>query len=166
MLYTGVFTVNVKTVSQKNQGKISASSKNAKCFLLLHPKGAASHTEAPKSNLWRAKSIPLHEKQTKTNSSHSPSPGGSKPACEGHVPHLLPSVPKPGAVSQNPGQCPPWHLPRWATSRRALRKYLRSCWPKHTRDFPRGAGRIAGPDKVEKEKKGTERCKKFCPVLQ
>jgi len=55
---------------------------------------------------------PLHEKQTKTNSSHPPSPGGSKTACEGAVPHLLLAVPNPRAASPNARQCPPRHPPR------------------------------------------------------
>lgn len=80
------------------------NSKIAKCFLVLSLKGAAFHKQTPKSNLWRPKSTPLHEKQMKTNSSHSPSPGGSKTACEGPVCFSL--SPVPPAVSPNPGQCP------------------------------------------------------------
>lgn len=90
-----------KQPHKRNKDKIFASRFLKKCQMLPVSswKGAAFHTQALNRSLWRAKSIPLQEKQTKTKSSHPPSPGGSKTAYQGPVPHLLLYVPKPRAVS-------------------------------------------------------------------
>lgn len=119
-----------------------------------------SHTGSKEQPLEsKVDSCPLQEKQTDTNSSHSPSPGGSKTSYKGAVPHCFSLFPIPWTLSPSPRQCPLEHPLRWVTSRGAERKHLPSWWPKHGRDFLRELGDLQGQIKWKKENRALRRIK-------
>lgn len=75
------------------------NSKIAKCFLVLSLKGAAFHKQAPKSNLWRPKSIPL----LSTKSKRKPTAPTLPLLVEAK--QLVKDLCAP-LCPQSPGQCP------------------------------------------------------------
>lgn len=104
-----------------------------------------SHTGSKEQPLEsKVDSYPLQEKQTDTNSSHSPSPGGSKTSYKGAVPHLLLTVPNSLDTLSKPQAVSPRALTKVGDIKGAERKHLPSWWPKHGRDFLREPGDLQG----------------------
>lgn len=84
--------------------------------MLLSVEGAAFHTQAPKSNLWRAKSIPVLSRGSKPTPTAPTLPllveakhliKEHKTSYKGAVPHLLLTVPNSlDTVSKPQAVCP------------------------------------------------------------
>lgn len=126
-----------------------------------------SHTGSKEQPLEsKVDSCPLQEKQTDTNSSHSPSPGGSKTSYKGAVPHLLLTVPNSLDTVSKPQAVSPRALTKMGDIKGSREKTSAQLVAQTWQRFPQGTGRLAGSDKVKKGKQSTEKNKKCCSELQ